>query len=152
MTQWSSQVAALMLILTRKSNTMKKILAVALSCSLLYACSDDTKKENAIKNEVISMHEKLMNNDEVLMKNKMKLDTLLTQKKDTAAVKPLIAKAIAADDAMEQWMSKFQPDMTGKSHDEVMKYYTDQKKQIVAVDSQINVAIKESGQYLSNHK
>jgi len=131
---------------------MKKILAVALSCSLLIACSDDTKKENALKNEIINMHEKLMNNDEALMKNKMKLDTLLTQKKDTAAVKPLISKATAADDAMEQWMSKFQPDMTGKSHTEVMTYYTDQKKQIIAVDSQINAAIKESGQYLSTHK
>lgn len=131
---------------------MKKVLAIALCFSLFYACSDDTKKENDLKNEIISMHEKLMNNDEALMKNKMKLDTLLKQKKDTAAVKPLINKASTADDAMEQWMSKFQPDMTGKSHDEVITYYADQKKQIMAVDSQINAAIKESGQYLSNHK
>jgi hypothetical protein len=131
---------------------MKKILAVALAVSLFYACSDDTKKENDLKNEIINMHEKLMNNDEALMKNKMKLDTLLKQKKDTVAVKPLISKATAADDAMEQWMSKFQPDMTGKSHDEVMTYYAGQKKQIISVDSAINAAIKESGQYLSNHK
>jgi hypothetical protein len=131
---------------------MKKILVVALSVALFTACSDDAKKESDLKNEIINMHEKLMNNDEALMKNKMKLDTLLKQKKDTASVKPLISKATAADDAMEQWMSKFQPDMTGKSHEEVINYYTDQKKQILAVDSQINAAVKESGQYLSNHK
>jgi hypothetical protein len=33
-----------------------------------------------------------------------------------------------------------------------MKYYTDQKKQVTAIDSQINVAIKEADQYLSTHK
>ena len=131
---------------------MKKILTVAFGLLLFYSCSDDSKKENDLKNEIINMHEKLMNNDEALMKNKMKLDTLLIQKKDTAAVKPLISKATVADDAMEQWMSKFQPDMTGKSHNEVMTYYTDQKKQIISVDSQINAAIKESDQYLSTHK
>ena len=93
-----------------------------------------------------------MNHDEALMKNKMKLDTLLKQKKDTTIVKELSGKIASADDAMGSWMSKFQPDMTGKSHDEVMKYYNEQKKQVMAIDSQINLAIDESNKYFSTKK
>lgn len=131
---------------------MKKLIIISLSLSVLCACSDPAKKENELKNQIIDMHEKVMNADEALVKNKMKLDTLLKQKKDTATVKPLIAKVEAADAAMEKWMSGFQPDVTGKSHDEAVTYFADQKKQIMAVDSQINAAVKESSQYLSSHK
>jgi hypothetical protein len=131
---------------------MKKLVIISLSLSVLFACSDPAKKENELKNQIIDMHEKVMNADEALVKNKMKLDTLLKQKKDTTAVKPLLAKVEAADAAMEKWMSGFQPDVTGKSHEEAVTYFTDQKKQIMAVDSQINTAVKESNEYLSSHK
>jgi hypothetical protein len=59
---------------------------------------------------------------------------------------------LSAEEAMETWMSNFKPDFTGKSHDDIMKYYRDQKKQITAVDSQMDVAINESNKYLSNKK
>jgi hypothetical protein len=131
---------------------MKRFLPILSVLLLILSCKDVTKQENDLKNEIIAVHDKVMNNDEVLMKNKMKLDTLLKQKKDTVIVKPLQGKLVAADDAMEKWMSKFQPDMTGKSHDEVMSYYTEQKKQITTVDSAINAAISESNKYLSAHK
>jgi len=131
---------------------MKKLIVIGLCFFVLYACTDPAKRENELKNQIIDMHEKVMNADEALMKNKMKLDTLLQQKKDTASVKPLIAKAEAADAAMEKWMSGFQPDVTGKSHDEAITYFTGQKKEIMTVDSQINTIVKESSQYLSSHK
>ena len=89
------------------------------------------------------------------MKNKSHLDSLLKlPAKDTAEkvnMRALNLKLVAAEEAMETWMGKFQPEMTGKSHDEVMQYYGEQKKQITAVDSLINTAITESGKYLSNH-
>ena len=76
----------------------------------------------------------------------------LKQSKDTLVLKPLVAKLNSADDAMDKWMSQFQPDMTGKSHDEVISYYNNQKKLVLAVDSQINTAINESNKYISAHK
>ncbi len=131
---------------------MKNISCILISFGLLMGCSNGAKEESDLKNDIISMHEKMMNNDEALMKNKMKLDTLLKLKKDTVALKPLVAKLSAADNAMDKWMSQFQPDMTGKSHDEVISYYNGQKKLVLAVDSQINNAINESNKYLSAHK
>lgn len=135
---------------------MKQILIVALTAMLFYSCADNTQEEKNLLNDILKVHDKVMNKDEVLMKNKSHLDSLLKSKlKDTAEkvnIKAIDLKLVAAEEAMENWMTKFQPDMTGKSHDEVMKYYSDQKKQVAAVDSQVNVAIKESDKYLSNHK
>jgi len=131
---------------------MKNIAYILFAFFLLNGCSNSAKEESDLKNEIIAMHEKMMSNDEALMKNEMKLDTLLKQKKDTLALKPLVARLNAADDAMDKWMSQFQPDMTGKSHDEVVSYYTGQKKLVLAVDSQIKTAINESNKYLNAHK
>ncbi len=135
---------------------MKRLLITLLAALILYSCADNTKEEKNLLNDILKVHDKVMGNDEVLMKNQSHLDSLLKSKlKDTAEktnVKAIDMKVVAAQEAMESWMGKFQPDMTGKSHDEVMKYYTDQKKQVTAVDSQVNVVIKESNQYLSDHK
>ena len=135
---------------------MKRLLITILAALALYSCSDNTQAEKNLLNDILKVHDKVMGKDEVLMKNQSHLDSLLKSKlKDTAEkvnIKAIDMKVVAAQEAMENWMSKFQPDMTGKSHDEVMKYYSDQKKQVAAVDSQVNVAIKESNKYLSDHK
>ncbi|MGZ3946390.1 MAG: hypothetical protein ACXVJB_15695 [Mucilaginibacter sp.] len=135
---------------------MKHILISALTLLFFYSCADNTKQEKNLLNDILKVHDKVMNKDELLMKHKSRLDSLLKMPaKDTAErvnIRGIDLRLTAAEEAMENWMTKFQPDMTGKSHDEVMKYYTDQKKQVTAVDSQVNVAIKESTQYLSTHK
>ncbi|MFI5163077.1 MAG: hypothetical protein ACHQHN_17485 [Sphingobacteriales bacterium] len=135
---------------------MKKLLIAVLAVLTFYSCADNTKEEKNALNDVLKIHDKIMGKDEILMKNQSHLDSLLKSKlKDTAEkmnVKAIDLKVVAAQAAMENWMSKFQLDMTGKSHDEVMKYYNEQKKQVTAVDSQVNVAVKESNKYLSDHK
>jgi hypothetical protein len=135
---------------------MKRLLITSLAALALYSCADNTKEEKNLLNDILKVHDKVMDKDEVLMKNQTHLDSLLKSKlKDTAEkvnIKAIDLKVVAAQEAMETWMGKFQPDMTGKSHDEVMKYYDEQKKQVTAVDSQVNVAIKESNKYLSDHK
>lgn len=135
---------------------MKRLPLLALTLLFFYSCTDNTQQEKNLLNDILKVHDKVMNKDEIMMKNKSRLDTLLKlPAKDTSEktnMKAISLKLVAAEQAMEDWMGKFQPDMTGKSHDEVMKYYTDQKKQVTAVDSQVNVAIKESNQYLSTYK
>jgi hypothetical protein len=137
-------------------DTMKRSLLLALTLLFFCSCADNTRQENDLRNDILKVHDKVMDKEEILMKNKSRLDSLLKlPAKDTSEktnMKAISLKLVAAEQAMEDWMGKFQPDMTGKSHDEVMKYYTDQKKQVTAVDSQVNVVIKESNQYLSTHK
>lgn len=146
-----------MLILNTHNYYIMKKLWIAACIGLLFsACSDTKKEEENLKNELLKVHDKVMGSDEALMKNKMQLDSLLKlPAKDTAEktnMKAIDMKLIASEEAMETWMNNFKPDFVGKSHDDIMKYYNDQKKQIMAVDSQMNVAIKEANSYLSNKK
>jgi hypothetical protein len=135
---------------------MKRFFIIIITGLALTSCSDNTQQEKNLLNELLKVHDKVMGNDELLMKNKMKLDTLIKLKvKDTVEkqqVKVLDTKLSAAEEAMENWMHKFEPDVNGKSHDEIMKYYSDQKKQIMTIDSQMNAAITESNKYLSTNK
>lgn len=132
---------------------MKKIVLIAVTALAISACSHDKKQEKATLDQILAIHDKVMGSDELLMKNKMQLDTLLKQKTaDSVEVKALSSKLTAAEDAMDGWMHKFEPDVTGKSHDQIITYYSDQKKQIMAVDSQLNTAITLSVQYLQKTK
>ena len=139
---------------------MKKAITAAIICFVFFGCSDNKNQEKALLDSVIKIHDKLMSSDDRLMANKMKLDTLLktrlTGVTDTAAEKTqLMGLSIQlnnAEDAMETWMQKFDPEQKGKSHQQIMDYLYIQKAQVAAIDSQINVAIKQSGDYLDHLK
>jgi hypothetical protein len=121
---------------------------------ILFGCTDKKAQKEVALDEVIKIHDRVMAADEHLMKNKMQLDTLLkidsARDKDTAVL--LKTKLMLADSAMEIWMHEFDAGYKGKSDEEILAYMSNQKKQITAIDSQINVAIKKSDQYLSRIK
>ena len=134
---------------------MKKLSVILLASLVFTACSNDKKHEKALLDNILKVHDKIMNKDDILMKNKMTLDSLLKlPAKDTAEktnMKAVDLKLKAADEAMEVWMHKFDPDvMNNKSHDEIVKYYNEQEKGIKSVDSLMNAAIDESTKYLSS--
>jgi hypothetical protein len=133
---------------------MKKIILAVSIMFILFGCSDKKAQKEVALDDVIKIHNKVMSADEHLMKNKMTLDTLITKDsspaKDTAFL--FRARLMAADSTMETWMHKFDPDYKGKTHDETLSYLNDQKKQVAAIDSQINAAIKQSDTYLQKIK
>jgi hypothetical protein len=53
---------------------------------------------------------------------------------------------------MEDWMHKFDYEQKGKSDEEVISYMNGQKKLIMAIDSQLNVAVTESSAFLKKIK
>jgi hypothetical protein len=133
---------------------MKKVF-IAISVALItFRCTNKKAESKAAFDDLIKVHDKVMGADEQLMNNKMQLDTLLKQdkftEKDTA--KLLITKLVSADSAMATWMHNFEPDHKGKSDDETLSYMNGQKKQIIAIDSQINAAVAESNKYLHKIK
>jgi len=139
---------------------MKKVITAALMCLVLLGCSDNKTQEKALLDSVIKIHDKVMGNDDRLMHNKMKLDTLLKTKltgvPDTAAAKAMLMglniQLTDAEDAMEKWMGKFDPDQKGKSHQDIMNYFSVQKTQITTIDSAMNAAITASNKYLDQLK
>lgn len=131
---------------------MKKHLIAAAGIALLLACTDTQKQEKDLLNQVIAVHDKVMANDEQLMKNKMLLDSLIKQtapniNKDSAQM--YLKLVDDADNAMSDWMHKFDAENKGKSHREIMDYLETQKKLISKIDAQIAVAVAGSTKYIT---
>ena len=133
---------------------MKYITAAILTALIFAGCANNSNKKKALLGQVLEVHDEVMSSDDQLMKNKMALDTLLKQAKYASndTVKQLDTKLTMADSAMSTWMHGFDPDPQGKPDDQIVKYFTEQKKQIMAVDSQMKAAITESNKYLSTIK
>lgn len=134
---------------------MKKYIGAILTATILFGCADTHKQEKSLLDSVIAVHDKVMANDEHLMKNKMLLDSLLKHEAVANVKWPgsdLLVSINNADSAMSDWMHKFDVENKGKSHQEIIDYLGNQKKKIIAIDSQINIAISESDKYLSQHK
>ncbi|MCX2491959.1 hypothetical protein OQX63_00660 [Pedobacter sp. PF22-3] len=103
----------------------------------------------AVRQEVLNIHDKLMIDGEKVIKNKMKLDTLLVSDQiklsaDSAILKQKIADLItqlnAADEKMMDWMHFFKDDFKGKTAQEDLDYYKAEMVKIRAVeDSYIKV-------------
>lgn len=129
------------------------------------ACKDNKKDEKVLESQVMNTHEKIMGNGEIAMQNKMKLDTLLLKKDsikrafpalDTSAenktMRALSSQILKADDAMSDWMHNYNPDFSGKSHEEIMNYLAQQKKIVGQINNQYNSVIQASNQYLLKYK
>jgi len=133
---------------------MKRILAAALLSFMLYSCADTKKQEETLLNEVIAVHDKVMAKDEQIMKNKMKLDTLIKENKKpelTPVATELRTKLDSADAKMENWMHKFDAENKGKKHDEIMTYLTGQKGEIEAIDKNFDASITEASEFLKQN-
>jgi len=131
---------------------MKKISLAILTTLVLFGCGDSKQQEKLLLDSVIAVHDKVMASDEQLMKNKMILDSLIKNagtsvNQDSAKVYLKIVDD--ADNAMSDWMHKFDAENKGKSHQEIIDYLTDQKKKIAVIDSQINNAVTISNKYLN---
>lgn len=134
---------------------MKKILAAILLCCIIFSCTDTKKQEKDLFNEVIKVHDEVMSKEQLIMTNKMQLDTLIKDSVSaevTAAAKKHTAELDSADARMEDWMHNFDAENKGKSHDEIMAYLTDQKKKIDAIDSSFNVTVAAAAKFIKQNK
>jgi hypothetical protein len=127
---------------------MKKYILPLITAFVLFGCADTKKQEKLLLDSVIAIHDKVMSSDEQLMKNKMLLDSLIKHNPNDSA-KVYLKQVDDADNAMSDWMHKFDAENKGKSHQQIIDYLTDQKKKITAIDSLINTAVGSSNKYLN---
>ncbi|MGN6180682.1 MAG: hypothetical protein ACTHNW_15975 [Mucilaginibacter sp.] len=115
----------------------KKILFTLFTFAVLSGCSNSEKaQENALLDSVKSVHDKVMADDDQNMRVRTKLKQLLAIKPELKdSVDFFLKKLDDNDNVMMDWMNKFNPDFTGKSHEQIISYLNTQKKQIVGVDS-----------------
>lgn len=130
---------------------------------VVVGCSQPKKTNDykAVRDEVMQFHDEVMKDQGVIVKNQMKLDTLLKDLpslklkypnidtlQEAIALKSLIGNLVKADDDMNNWMHQFEPDVTGKSNEDAIVYFQAEKKKIAAIDSVYKQEIKTSGDYL----
>ena len=140
---------------------MKRFLSVLAVAAIAGACTPAVNYKTE-RDEVMKFHDVVMEDHGVLIANQMKLDSLLKDlpglKKrvpsiDTAKEKVVLQISIErlkhAETLMNDWMHKFEPDITGKSIDEAIKYFRAERLKIASIDSLYKGQIKASNQYLS---
>lgn len=133
----------------------KKITLVFYALALLFSACKTEPNSEAIKKEVLNIHDKLMIDGEKVIKNRMKLDTLLLSDRVKNAtdssqqkISSLIEKLNKADENMMDWMHFFKDDFKGKSEQENLDYYKSQMIKIREVEDGYIKATKESDSLL----
>jgi GTPase involved in cell partitioning and DNA repair len=145
----------------RKLVLFLSLIGVCLGCNQ----TKNTKDYKVVRDEVMQFHDQVMEDQGVIVKNHMKLDTLLRELKDlkskfpeidtlqeAIAIKSLITKLTKADDDMNDWMHQFEPDITGKSNVQAIAYFEAEKRKVAAIDSVYKQEIKMSGAYINKFK
>lgn len=128
------------------------IIAIALT-----ACKT-TPDSEAVKKEVLNIHDKLMVDGEKVIKNRMILDTVLISPKVKTApdsilqkqkITALITRLNLADELMMDWMHDFKDEYNGKTEAENLAYYKSEMIKIRGVEDTYLKIIKESDSVLN---
>ena len=143
---------------------MKKILGV-IACAMLAVACAPKQDYKAERDEVMKFHDVVMQDHGIVVNNQMKLDSLLKDLKGLKSSRPGLDTATArkemeqlksslgaAEDKMNDWMHQFEPDVTGKSNEEAVKYFKGERVKIMHIDSLYKQEIKTSGAYLDKLK
>lgn len=144
---------------------MKKIKCILLLLVAMIAACQQEEDYKKVRDEVMSFHDKVMNDNGRIVANQMKLDTILRQLKllkvrfpdvdtlqEAVAIKDIIKELSHAEDLMNDWMHNFEPDATGKSNAEAVRYFKSEKASIARIDSLYKKEIHSSDAYLNKFK
>lgn len=128
---------------------MKKILLPVLILSITFACSKSEDKQKKMIEEVMAVHDEVMPKMDEIMTLKGQLDSVAKVSPDSVKAKDLYVALDSADVKMSDWMSGYNPDgVKGKSEEEVLKYYEEEKNKIVKVKELTNTSIEEAKTFL----
>jgi hypothetical protein len=118
-----------------------------------------------VRDDVMKFHDVVMEDHGKIVGNQMKLDTMLRSLKtlkqrfpemdtlkEKTEINALLKRLIASEDSMNDWMHKFEPDVTGKSNEEAVKYFKEEKTKIYKIDSLYKADIAVSDTYLTKFK
>jgi hypothetical protein len=131
---------------------VKRILLPLLVITVFSACSNNKAQEQALLDSLEHTHDKVMGDDGMIMKAKANLKQLAVKVpalKDSVTY--LTKKLDDNDNLMMDWMNKFNPDFTGKQHDQIMQYLRTQEKQVMGIDSQMKKAVATANDFYVKH-
>ncbi|MET1054234.1 MAG: hypothetical protein ABWY16_02915 [Pedobacter sp.] len=143
---------------------MRLIIAIFALATGAGACTPAANYKTE-RDEVMKFHDVVMEDHGKLVDNQMKLDTLLKSlpalktkypSLDTTSEKEVMKETLerlnTAEHKMNDWMHKFEPDVTGKSDAEAVAYFKGERIKIGTIDSIYKAEIRLSGDYISQFR
>jgi GTPase involved in cell partitioning and DNA repair len=143
---------------------MKNIIGALLLIMSVISCKQGENYKN-VRDEVMKFHDVVMEDHGKIVNNQMKLDTLLRSLKmlmqqlpemdtlkEKKEINALLKRLTSSEDSMNDWMHKFEPDVTGKSNEEAVKYFKEEKTKIQEIDSLYKADVAVSDAYLTKFK
>jgi len=143
---------------------MKDIIRVLLLMVVVTSCKQGENYKD-VRDEVMKFHDVVMEDHGKIVSNQMKLDTLLRSLevvkqrfpetdtlKEKNAISALLKQLTSSEESMNDWMHKFEPDVTGKSNEEAVTYFKEEKTKIRKIDSLYKADIAVSDAYLNKFK
>lgn len=129
-----------------------KTIGFCLTIFLFSACKTEPDSK-AVKKEVLNIHDKLMMDGEKVVKNRMKLDSVVKSGKvksieDSLKIADLVSRLNQADEKMMDWMHFFKDDFKGKNEQEELDYYKSEMIKIRAVEDSYIKVTRESDSVL----
>ncbi|SDG51822.1 hypothetical protein SAMN05421827_107149 [Pedobacter terrae] len=128
------------------------LLAMVMVC-LWFSCKQEQDYKD-IRSEVVAIHDKVMSDADLANSQKSVLDSIYRSFKvsgvDTVKLAETIRKVDGANQQMENWMNRFEPDVSGKSNEEALRYFKSELKKINDLDKQFKAVISRSDRYLDS--
>jgi len=126
--------------------------AMVMVCLWLSCKQEQDYKD--IRLEVVAIHDKVMSDADLANSQKSVLDSIYRSFKssgeDTVKLAETIRKVDEANQQMENWMNRFEPDVSGKSNEEALHYFKSELKKINDLDKQFKTVISLSDRYLDS--
>lgn len=128
------------------------LLAMVMVC-LWFSCKQEQDYKD-IRLEVVAIHDKVMSDADLANSQKSVLDSIYRSFEiagmDTVKLAETIRKVDEANQQMENWMNRFEPDVSGKSNEEALCYFKSELKKINDLDKQFKAVIGRSDRYLDS--
>lgn len=148
-----------------KFNNSTYLIIFSILLIIFSGCKDQKAEQKKLQSEVMEVHDVLMTEMDLLMKNKtdlsnlqLHLDSLKIKNSalDTVdfkiQIENLKKQLVSSDDAMMRWMNNFSPDYTGKNHDQIISYLTIQKIKIDSVKTLFKESLSKSNTFILKYK
>ena len=143
---------------------MKLFLAALLFSTVAISCTQQPNYKTE-RDAVMKFHDVVMADHGILVSNQMKIDSLvkdmgalktkfpaLDTLKEKADLLGTLNRLNKAEDLMNDWMHKFEPDITGKSDSQAIEYFKAERVKIGSIDSVYKAEIKFSTAHLQKFK
>jgi hypothetical protein len=140
---------------------MKSIFSLLAFAAIAAACTPAANYKTE-RDEVMKFHDVVMEDHGKLVDQQMTLDTLLKSLpalknkfpemdtlREKTVMKEMEGRLNKAEELMNDWMHKFEPDVTGKSDADAVTYFKAERVKIGKIDSVYKAEIRSSGVYLS---